>query len=166
MSWVLLAVGLILGCFSFVVFFGAPYLPTLTPQVTAALDMAALKPGQHLLELGSGDGKVLLAAAQRGIHVTGYEINPLLAAYSWVRTRRYRHLVTVRCADFWRTDWPKADAVFVFLLPKYMAKLDAKLNSLKNPVRLVSFAFEIPDREPAERREGVFTYDYPGTRSK
>jgi ribosomal protein L11 methylase PrmA len=64
--------------FGFVVAFGAPYLPTLRPQITMALDMLDLKKGQTLLELGSGDGRVMMAAAERGWNVIGYELNPLL----------------------------------------------------------------------------------------
>ena len=148
-------------CFGGVLLLGAPYLPTLTPQVTIALDLADLQAGQHLIELGCGDGKILVAAAKRGIRVTGYELNPLLAVVCWLRTLRYRQLVTVRCADFWRTEWPAADAIFTFLLPKYMIKLDKKIIQYKHkPVKLISFAFEIPDRQLIRSERGVHLYEY------
>jgi ribosomal protein L11 methylase PrmA len=73
----LIAMG-ILACFGFVLIFGAPYLPTLDKPMKAALELAELKPGQTLLELGCGDGKVLIAAAKQGVHATGFELNPLL----------------------------------------------------------------------------------------
>lgn len=140
---------------------GAPYLPTLTPQVKAALELAGLKPGNTLLELGCGDGRVVLAAAKQGITVVGYELNPLIALVAWIRTRRYRHLVTIYCADFWRQTWPPADAVFVFLLPKYMKKLDKKvIQQSKNPIKVVSFAFKIPEHPVAAELNGVFLYQY------
>lgn len=94
-------------CFGGVVFFGAPYLPTLSPQVKAALDLAGLKKGDHLLELGCGDGKVVLAAARRGINVIGYELNPILAAVAWLRTWRYRKNVRIVWGDFWNKVWPR-----------------------------------------------------------
>src|SRR5215813_12979466 len=96
-----LVTGVVL-CFAFVVFFGAPFLPTLQPQITAALDLLDLKPGQTMLELGCGDGRVLIAAAERGIVAVGYELNPLLAAVAWLRTRRYGKQVKVLCGDYWR----------------------------------------------------------------
>jgi len=167
MSWFLIGLGIISVCFGLVVFVGAPYLPTLTPQVTAALKLAALKPGQHLLELGCGDGKILVAAARQGIKVTGYELNPLLVLVCKIRTWRYRQLVTVRLADFWRIELPTADAVFVFLLPKYMTRLDTKLNQLSVKqnlsLRLISFAFQIPDRRADKVQDGIFVYDYQPT---
>lgn len=148
-------------CFGGVVLFGAPYLPTLSPQVTAALQLADLRRGETLLELGCGDGKVLVAAARQGVAVVGYELNPLLALIAWLRTRRYRRNVRVIWGNFWRKPWPPAEAVFVFLLPKYMPKLDKKLMQYRaKPVKLVSFAFEVPDRHPQAARDGVFLYRY------
>lgn len=150
-----------LVCFAAVLLSGAPYLPTLTPQVKAALKLADLRPGQTLLELGCGDGKVLLAAAKQGIRVTGYELNPLLVLVAWLRTLKYRQLVTVRWANMWIAQWPETDAIFVFLLPKYMQKLDKKIVQQKyKSVKLVSFAFKIPGRKIDNELNGVFLYKY------
>src|SRR6185312_11590648 len=123
---------------------GAPYLPTLSPQVRTAIELSGLKPGQTLLELGCGDGRVVLAAAQQGINVIGYELNPFLAAIAWLRTRRHTRNVQIIWGDFWRVRLPPAEAVFVFLLPKYMDKLDKKMQKdFHKPVKLVSFAFPV-----------------------
>ena len=152
---------LVVLCFGFVVAFGAPYVPTMRRQVETAFDLLELAPGQRLIELGCGDGKLLIAAAQRGIRVTGYELNPILVAVCWLRTRRYRKLVRIRMADFWRADWPQADAVFGFILPKLMPKLDRKIVTEKRmPLKVASFAFEIPGREPVASRDGVLLYRY------
>ena len=161
----LTVIGLVLlvliACFGFVLAFGAPYLPTLTPQMHAALDLADLQPGQTLLELGCGDGKVLVAAARRGLNVIGYELNPLLVIVCKLRCWRYRHLVTVKWGDFWRSPWPAADAIFVFLLPKHMDRLDKKIIQYKHkPVKLVSFAFSLPNREASAHKDSVFLYEY------
>lgn len=161
MLWLLALVAAILACFSFVLLVGAPYLPTLSKQLATSLELADLQPGQVLLELGCGDGRVLIAAARQGVRCVGYELNPLLFLLCKVRTWRYRHLVSVRLSDFWRADWPKADAVFGFILPRLMHKLDAKILSEKRgPLKVVSFAFAIPDKEPVVQRDGVFLYQY------
>ena len=147
--------------FSFVIMFGAPFLPTLTPQVKRALDLIDLKPGQTLLELGSGDGKVMIAAAERGLHVVGYELNPLLVLYSWLRTRKYRGKVRVVWGNFWHKKLPDADGIFVFLLQPYMEKLDNKIvQECRKPVKLVSFAFYIESRKPVKESKGLYLYDY------
>ena len=148
-------------CFSGVLLFGAPYLPTLGPQVEAALKLADLKSGQTLLELGSGDGKVIVAAAKKGINVVGYELNPLLVVISWLRTRKYRHNVTIIWGDFWQKTWPEHDAIFTFLLPKYMSKLDKKvMQSSPKKVKLISFAFAIPNKHIQAQKHGVYLYIY------
>ena len=161
MIWIGLAIGLLAVCFAGVLLFGAPYLPTLKPQVKAALDLAELKKGETLLELGCGDGKVLIAAARQGIKAVGYELNPVLALVAWLRTRRYGQDVKVIWGNFWRQDWPPAQAVFVFLLPRYMAKLDQKVTRYSSrPVKVISYAFEIPGKKPADANNAVFLYHY------
>lgn len=158
MSPWLLVPGAVVLFFGFVVFFGAPYLPTLTPQVRAAFDLLRLRPGDTLLELGCGDGKVLLAAAERGCRAVGIELNPLLAVIAWLRTRKYRGRVIVRCGNFWRMRWPESDAVYTFLLNRYMPELDKRMREQGG--KLASVAFQVPGREPAAEQNGVFLYDY------
>lgn len=141
---------------------GAPYLPTLKVQVTDALEMLDLQPGQTLLELGSGDGRLLAAAAQKGVYSVGYELNPLLVVWTRVRYWRYRKFISVRWGDFWLTEWPKSDGMYVFLLEKYMKKLDNKVIQYAkgNPYKLVSFGFEIKSRKVAQQRKGLRLYQY------
>jgi len=160
MIW--LIVGLfLLVCFGGVLLFGAPYLPTLGKQIETALSLAKLEPGDTLLELGCGDGKVVLAAARQGIKVVGYELNPILSVIAWLRTRRYRHNVRIIWGDFWPKELPQAQAIFVFLLPKYMKKLDTKVIQYKHkPVKLISFAFQIPGRKPDHAKNGLYLYRY------
>ena len=148
-------------CFSFVLLFGAPFLPTLKPQISTALELLDLEPGQTLLELGCGDGRVLIAAAKQGLNVVGYELNPILAVIAWLRTRRYRRQVRVSWGDYWRVSWPKADGIFGFILPRYMGKLDKKVMQYSyRPSRVASFAFPIPNREARAAKAGVFLYEY------
>ncbi len=161
MFWLALIGIIALLCFGYVLLFGAPYVPTLTPQVGAALELADLQPMQTLLELGCGDGKVLIAAARAGYNVVGYELNPILAGICWLRTRRFKGRVQVICGNFWTAKWPPTDAIFTFLHPRFMKKLDTKIiQSYTQPVKLVSFAFTIPGREPAKTKKGVFLYHY------
>ena len=106
--------------------FGAPYLPTLRSQTETALDLLEVKEGMKILELGSGDGSVALAAAKRGAFIVGYELNPILVAISRIRCIKYRSQVRIHWGNYWHAQWPVTDAIFVFLLDKYMNKLDKK----------------------------------------
>ena len=148
--------------FTFVIAFGAPFLPTLTGRVDDALELLDLQSGQTLLELGSGDGRLLRAAAARGIHAVGYELNPILVLWSKLLSMKYKGLVTVKLGNFWQTKWPEFDGVYVFLLNPYMTKLDTRLiqESKDKNIKLVSFAFQIPDKKPKKEINGMFLYKY------
>jgi 16S rRNA A1518/A1519 N6-dimethyltransferase RsmA/KsgA/DIM1 with predicted DNA glycosylase/AP lyase activity len=148
--------------FGFVTLFGAPYLPTLRNQTEIALDLLEVKEGMTILELGSGDGSVALAAAKRGAIVTGYELNPILVVVSRLRCVNYRSRVKIIWGNYWAKDWPITDGIFVFLLDRYMKKLDTKIiQQYKGKhVKLVSFAFEIPNKKPVKKKSGMFLYKY------
>lgn len=158
MIWLFIGVLLVAAAFGGVLLWGAPYVPTMDTQIKAALELLDLKSGQTLLELGSGDGKVLVAAARTGLNVVGIELNPLLVALSWLRTRRYRRQVRIIWGDFWRVQWPPCDGVFTFLLDRYMPKLDARMKKTKKPI--ASFAFQIPGRKAIAEKAGVYLYHY------
>ncbi len=148
--------------FGFVVLFGAPYLPTLRKQTEIALDLLDVKEGMKILELGSGDGSVALAAAKRGAVVTGYELNPILVLVSRLRCFRYRTQVRIHWGNYWQAAWPETDGIFIFLLDKYMEKLNNKIIQEYNgkSVKLVSFAFQIPGKKAVKQQGGMFLYRY------
>jgi SAM-dependent methyltransferase len=152
---------LLIMAYGFVLLFGAPYFPSLKPHMAAALELLDLKQGQVVYDLGCGDGRFLKAAAKQGNKAVGYELNPFVFAYAWLTTRRYGRLVSVRWGNFWKADISKADAVFVFLLDKYMPKLDAKLKAEgKTGLKLASHTFKIPGKKIARQNYGVFLYKY------
>lgn len=161
MSPFLIALVIVILCFGFVLLFGAPYLPTMQKQIDLAFKLAALKPGQTVIELGSGDGRVAIEAAKLGATVIGYELNPLLVIYSKIKCFKYRNKIKIRWANFWKTQWPEADIIFTFLLPKYMSKLDQKITDYPHrPVILVSYAFNVPGKKAVREDQGVFLYKY------
>ncbi|HZM63678.1 MAG TPA: methyltransferase domain-containing protein [Candidatus Saccharimonadales bacterium] len=147
--------------FGFVVIFGPPYLPTRRQQIEAALDLLALKPGQTMLDLGAGDGRVMRAAAQRGWRVVGVELNPLLVLIAKLSTWRYRKQVRVIWGDYFRVTWPPANGIFTFMIGRQMAQLDKYIKAWPHkPVKLASFAFTVPGKKPAAQRKGIFLYEY------
>jgi hypothetical protein len=158
---ILVIVLVVVLLFGLVVFFGPPYLPTLRAQTTAALDLLQLKPGQTLLELGSGDGRVVRAAAAQGLYVVGIELNPILVVVSRIVTWRYRSKVRILWGSYWQVKWPEADGIFTFMIGRQMGKLDDHIKAWhKRPVRLASFAFAIPGKRSSKERKGVFLYTY------
>jgi SAM-dependent methyltransferase len=148
--------------FSFVLLFGAPYLPTRRKQVIEALDLLNLKKGEVFVDLGSGDGAVLVEAARRGLICYGYELNPFLWLVAKLRTLVYGKSVQIYCRNFWKIRLPEqTKGVYVFLLDKYMPKLDAKLaKELRPGACLVSYTFQIPGRSPVVTKDALYLYKY------
>lgn len=156
----LIVVSLII-VFGLAILFGAPYLPVLKMQMITSLDLLELKPGQKIVDLGSGDGRFLLMAAKKGLIATGYEINPILVLISKLRTRKYRSQVTVLWKNYWKEDWSETDAFFVFLISKYMKKLNNKIIQYNHkPVKLASVGYKIPGVTSDKHKNGVFLYKY------
>ena len=164
MNWLILVALLLVLLFGFVVAFGAPFLPTLKAQQVEALNLLDLKPGQTLTELGSGDGRILRAAAEQGVYAIGYELNPLLVVWSKLRHWRYRRLITVHWKNYWRHKLPVTDGIYVFLLDRYMKKLDKKIiQESSKKVKLVSYAFRVPGKKPVREINGLLLYQYSPT---
>jgi SAM-dependent methyltransferase len=151
---------LLIFAYGFVLLFGAPYFPSLKPHMKAALELLDLKKGQTVYDLGCGDGRFLKAAAKKGLNAVGYELNPFMFVYSWLTTRKYRKQIKVQWGNFWKADISKADAIFVFLLDKYMKQLDEKIKSSGKHIKLASHTFEIPGKKAVAKEYGVFLYKY------
>lgn len=166
----LLGIALIL-LFMSAVGFGAPFLPTLRKRVDDALNLLDLKKGQTMLEFGSGDGRLLRAAAKRGIYAVGYEINPLLYVYSWILCFPKRKYIKIYMKNYWKADLPKADGVYVFLLQPYMKKLHQYLQDYVSrnnvsSIKLVSFSFFIEGLKPVVDKEGMLLYSIKAAKKK
>ena len=157
---VLIVLVLTIGGFAVGGIAGAPWVPTFRKDIHALLDDCGLKKSGKLIELGCGDGRLVKAAAKRGIQVTGYEINPLLFLFAWARNLGYPN-AHVRLGNFWNKDWSQADAVITFLIPRSMGKIEAKAEKeLKPDSRLISYVFPLPNKKPAHKRLCWFVYDY------
>lgn len=156
-----LIVGGVILIFGFVVFFGAPYLPTFNKVQNTALDLLDLKPGQTLIELGSGDGRVMREAAKRKLNVVGYELNPILVIISFFATIKYRRQIKIVWGNYWRRKWPKADGIYVFLVGPYMKKLDKKIKKeFPEGILVASNSFDIPAKKPKKKKGSVYLYKY------
>lgn len=129
---------------------GAPWLPTPVAAVNAALDAAGAGPGDCVVDLGAGDGRVLLAAARRGASAVGYELSPFFLVIAWLRARAYRRQISVRCADGFSADLSAATVLFAFLRPATMPRLGSALDRRRTgtAVRVVAYAFPLPNRVP------------------
>ena len=144
--------------------YGVPWVPTRDARIRRALQMAQLRPGEFLYDLGAGDGRVLLMAAQEfGAHAVGIEIGPIQCALGWLRIllTGSRHKARIRCGNFYRADVSGADVVFVYLTSSQTSRLARKLErELKPGARVVSIAADFADWQPSQvdRESVIFLY--------
>lgn len=157
----ILVITAVIGLFALGAILGAPYLPVLRAEHDKLLDLSGLQAGDTLLDLGSGDGRLLKAAARRGYHCIGYEINPLLYLVSRLYTWPERRLVRIHLGDYWHAKLPSANAIYVFLIDRYMAKLDRKLSAeVTTPTTVISYIYAIPGRTPEVTTRNTYRYHY------
>lgn len=157
---VLYLLGAIVLLFGFVVFIGAPYVPTRTQDVPHIFEQIALPKHAKVVDLGAGDGKLLVFAAQKGYQVVGYEINPILWLICKWRLRAYTN-ADVLLKSFWQADMSQADMVYTFLVSKYMNKLEDKLTKEMPPGSwLVSNVFELNYKKPHHTCHSMYYYQF------
>lgn len=159
MVWFWLGV-VVLSGFLYAVFFGAPYVPAFGRDLEELLDLSRVEKGTRFIDLGSGDGKVLLAAAKRGAHVTGYEINPILWLICQWRLRNYRQHATVYLRSMWHADITRADVVYMYLHTRWMDKMERKLKAeARQGARVVSYVFAFAGLKQTHATRNAFVYE-------
>lgn len=150
---------LVIFLFGFVVFFGAPYLPSKKSDVKRAFDeLYPLGKGDVLVDIGSGDGIVLREAAKRGARAVGYEINPLLVVISrWLS--RSSPEVKVYLESFWKAQLPEnTTVIYTFGDSRDIAKMTKKVQdtatAIGRPIAFISYGFAAPDL-PIQKKVGA-----------
>ena len=137
--------------------FVAPYVDTVREDVELILDLADVGPGDYLIDLGSGDGRFVIAAAQRGALAHGVELDPALVARGHANAAAAG--VADRTAfvhgDIFEADVSRATVVTIYLFPEANIALRPKLLAELAPgTRLVSNSFHMGDWAPDRRAQG------------
>ena len=127
-----------------------------------AFDLAGVQAGDHVVDLGCGDGQALVAAVRRGARVTGVECDPELAD----EARRTLGPSSVVETDLfgpglWSLFDPP-DVVFCYLSPATLQRLTPRLRELPAGTRLVTVDFAVPGLVPDDQRAGARLYSLPG----
>lgn len=140
----------------------APYAATDDAVAEAMLDLARVGPSDHVVDLGCGDGRIVIAAARRGATGFGVDIDARLVD---IARRNAEHAGVAQRArfaqrDLFETDLADATVITLYLFPAIMGRLAAHLASLAPGKRVVSHDFPLPGWRVAR----VATLDAPGKR--
>jgi len=134
------------------------WVPTPYSLVEKMLDLAKVTPQDYVMDLGSGDGRNIIAAAKRGARATGVEYNPDMVELSRRTAEKagVSDKATFVQGDMYEADISQATVMALFLLPENMRRLTPKFLALKPGSRIVANAFGIDGWEPdrTERIEG------------
>jgi hypothetical protein len=119
------------------------WVPTPDTLVEKMLDMAQVTPKDYVIDLGSGDGRTVIAAAKRGARALGIEYNPDMVELSKrnAAAAGVSDKATFVKADIFESDFSKATVITMFLLPSLNLQLRPKLLDLAPGTRLVSNSF-------------------------
>lgn len=144
---------------------GGPYVPTNWQRVEQMIRIARITPEDHVIDLGSGDGRILLAALQAGAKkAEGYEIHRGLVSLSrWMaKKKKLEDRLTVHCRSFWKADLKNCDVIFLYQLPLSMKLLREKiLKEAKPSARIVSNGFCLPGWTPQQKEGDIYLYEIP-----
>lgn len=154
---IIIFVGLKAGIY----FFGAPYVRSSDERTRALLKMLNPKPGQKIIDLGSGDGKLLFEIARRGATAYGVEINPFLVWRTKFVAKRLglESKIHVWRGNLFKTEITNYDAIVVYGITYLMPRLEKKLlTELKPGTRVISNYFKFPKWKPVKKVDEILLY--------
>ena len=156
MIWI---ISLIILSFGLGAVFGAPWVPAFKQDFDELFKLAKVGPDCQFIDLGCGDGKVMLAAAQAGAEVTGYEINPIMWLIAWLRLLPYGQRAHVYLGSYWGQNLSKYDVIWLYLIDHQMDRMTKKLKSeLKPNTRIISYIFKFPGIQALAKTRNSFVY--------
>ncbi len=127
------------------------YVPTPDTVVEKMMEMAGVGPGDYVVDLGSGDGRIVIAAAEHGAYAHGIEIDPkrLQEARRNAENAEVTDKVTFVKGDLFEADFSRANVVMMYLLRSLNLKLRPKIIKNMDPgTPVVSHSFDMGDWEP------------------
>lgn len=135
-----------------------PFVPTPQPVVDQMLEVAQVEPGDYVIDLGSGDGRIVITAAKRGAMGHGVDIDPqrIREARENARLEEVDDRVMFLQKDLFETDISQASVITMYLLTSVNRKLRPRLFDMLRPgTRVVSHSFDMGDWEP----DGTYTVE-------
>src|SRR3989344_2464479 len=157
----LLLVILIGFFFTIDTFLDLPYVATKRDKIETIIKLATIKKNETVVDLGSGDGRLLFAAAEKGAKAIGYELNPFLIALTLIHTKLkgLGNQIEIEKKNMWKADLKIADVIFVYSLKKSIKKFEDFVYKNATPgTRIVVNLHSFPDKKPIKVKDGIYLY--------
>jgi hypothetical protein len=144
--------------------FGAPYVRSASERVESMMKIMDFKKVKKMVDLGSGDGTIMLEFAKRGVKAYGYEINPFLV---WGTNKKIKALgleskARAYWVNFWFVDFRKKDfdLITIYGIPWIMGRLGKKLKrELRPETKIISNYFVFPGWNPLKKNKDILLYE-------
>lgn len=156
---ILIVVALFIFAFS-PIFLRVPFMPTHKKQARKMMDLAEIKVGMKVVDLGSGAGRLLFLAAERGAFAVGYELNPFLVLWTklMIILKGRQDLVKVHYKTIYDANIKDADVIMMFLFPSHMIKIIPKLDEAKSGAKILAYTFPAKNWTPIKHEEAIYVY--------
>jgi len=154
------------------ILYGPVFIPTKDEDLETMMTLAGIKTGEKVADLGSGNGKIVMALAQQGFDAHGFENSPSLVVSSRWRIKRLdakRKGVDqtasgpkrpqIHWQDFWHADLSKFDVIMMYTSQDTMDRLEKHIQQqLKPGARVVSNTFQFPTWKETKQKGKIFLY--------
>ncbi|HWY80231.1 MAG TPA: 50S ribosomal protein L11 methyltransferase [Candidatus Sulfotelmatobacter sp.] len=137
-----------------------PYFQTSRYRVETMVELAEIKPGEKGADLGSGDGRIVIAFAKAGVEMHGYEIDDSLRKISEENIRNANlSNAFIHTLDFWQEDLSQYDIICCYPMPTIMGRLEHKLQEELEPgTRILLNYFPFKHWNEKKIKDNVFLY--------
>lgn len=142
---------------------GAPYAGTNMNKVREMIKMAKIKSSDKIVDLGSGDGRILIEAAERNVgkKFTGFEIDPFLYLTSKRKIKKFglENRIKIIKGDYFKENLSEFTVIFLFLIPYQMNRLEEKLKKeIKAGAKIISYGYKFNNWGYRSKKENIYLY--------
>jgi len=141
---------------------GAPYAPIHKEHLPVMLKLLKVRKGEKAVDIGAGDGRIVIALAKAGAEAHGFEINPLLVI--WAKWNIFRSGTNgkahVQLKNFLKADFSEYDIFTTYLTQFGMKNVEKKLNDEAKPTaRIAADFFQLPTWKASKHEGTIYLYE-------
>jgi len=145
---------------SYSLIFGAPYAGLGRKRIETMFELLNATKGKKSIDIGSGDGRIVIEASRHGLHAYGVEINPILYIVSKIKIRNSGSKNTkILLKDMWQLNFSSYDYVTIWGTKHMVKNLGVKLKKEVKPgAKIVSNHFQFTNWKPKKSKDDVYLY--------